>query len=74
MDIRDCVKFYDEDDLCRLTLDYPITTQYLVELASHKSAHFIACEMNDLLEYVNGNGFFITYNKSIDKYIVRMDV
>lgn len=74
MDIRDCVKFYDEDDLYRLTLDYPITTQFLIELASHKSDYFIACEMNDLLEYVNGNGFFITYNNSVDKYIVRRDV
>ncbi len=74
MDIRDCVKFYDEDDLSELKIKYPITTQYLVELASHKFHYFIACEMDDLLEYVDGNGFFIIYNKSVDKYIVRRDV
>lgn len=74
MDIRSCVRFYDEDDLSELKINYPITTQYLIELASHKSDYFIACEINDLLEYVNGNGFSITYNNSIDKYIVRRDV
>lgn len=71
MDIRDCVKFYDEDDLYRLTLDYPITTQFLIELASHKSDYFKMRKMNDLLEYVDGNGFSITYDNTIERYIVK---
>ena len=74
MDIRDCVKFYDEDDLYKLTLDYPITTQYLMELASCEYDVLTAHEMNDLLEYVNGNGFNITYNDTTKRYIVRRDV
>lgn len=71
MDIRDCVKFYDEDDLYKLKLDYPMTAEFLVELASYKIDSFKIHKMNDLLEYVDGNGFFITYDDTIKRYIVR---
>lgn len=71
MDIRNCVRFYDEDDLHKLKLDYPMTAEYLVELASYKIDSFKKYKMNDLLEYVDGNGFSITYDDTIERYIVR---
>ena len=71
MDIRDCVKFYDEDDLYKLKLDYPMTAEHLVKLASYKIDSFKMRKMNDLLEYVDGNGFSITYDNTIERYIVR---
>lgn len=70
-DIRSCVKFYDEDDLHKLKSDYPITAGLLVELASYKIDSFKIRKMNDLLEYVDGNGFFITYDNTIERYIVE---
>ena len=71
MDIRDCVKFYDEDDLSELKIKYPMTTEFLVELASYKIDSFKIHKMNDLLEYVDGNGFSITYNDTTKRYIVK---
>lgn len=71
MDIRDCVKFYDEDDLYKLKLDYQMTAEALVELASYKIDSFSMRKMNDLLEYVDGNGFSITYDDTIKRYIVK---
>lgn len=71
MDIRDCVKFYDEDDLYKLKLDYQITAEFLERLASYKIDSFRACKMNDLLEYVDGNGFNITYDDTIKRYTVK---
>ena len=70
MDIRDCVKFYDEDDLSKLKIKYPMTTEFLVELASYKIDSFKIHKMNDLLEYVDGNGFNITYNNATKRYFV----
>lgn len=71
MDIRNCVKFYDEDDLYRLELDHPITAAFLLQLASYKIDRFKVREINDLLEYVDGNGFSITYDDTIKRYIVK---
>lgn len=71
MDIRDCVKFYDEDDLYKLALNYPMTADFLVQLASYKFDSFKIYRMNDLLEYVDGNGFNITYDDTIKRYIVK---
>lgn len=71
MDIRNCVRFYDENDLFKLKLDYPITANFLLQLASYKIDRFKVREINDLLEYVDGNGFSITYNDTIKRYIVR---
>lgn len=71
MDIRNCVRFYDEDDLHKLEVDYQITAEYLVWLASYKINSFKIRKMNDLLEYVDGNGFSITYDNTIERYIVR---
>ena len=71
MDIRDCVKFYDEDDLHKLALDYQMTAEFLVKLASYKIDSFKMRKMNDLLEYVDGNGFSITYDDTIKRYIVK---
>jgi hypothetical protein len=73
MDIRECVKFYDDDDLSELKIRYPIHVKLLTELASHRQDYFIADKMDDLLEYVDGNGFSITYNAFMDKYIVRRE-
>lgn len=70
-DIRSCVKFYDEDDLHKLKSDYPITAGLLVQLASYKIDSFKVRNINDLLEYVDGNGFFITYDNTIERYIVK---
>lgn len=71
MDIRSCVRFYDEDDLSELKIKYPITADFLMRLASYKFDSFKACKMNDLLEYVDGNGFSITYDATIKRYIVK---
>jgi len=71
MDIRNCVRFYNEDDLYELTTKYNITAQFLIQLASYKFDCFKTCKLNDLLEYVDGNGFSITYDDTIDRYIVR---
>jgi len=71
MDIRDYVKFYDEDDLSKLELDHQITAEYLILLASYKVDSFKMRKMNDLLEYVDGNGFSITYDDTIERYIVK---
>lgn len=71
MDIRSCVRFYDEDDLYKLTLDYQMTAEALVKLASHEFDSFTMRKMNDLLEYVDGNGFSITYNNTTGRYIVK---
>ena len=71
MDIRDCVKFYDEDDLYKLKLDYQKTAEALVKLASHKINFLVMRQMNDLLEYVDGNGFSITYNDTTGRYVVK---
>lgn len=71
MDIRSCVRFYDEDDLFKLKLDYPMTANFLVQLASYKFDSFKVLKMNDLLEYVDGNGFSITYDDTIKRYIVK---
>lgn len=70
-DIRSCVKFYDEDDLYKLKSGYPITAGLLVELASYKIDSFKVHHMNDLLEYVDGNGFSINYDNTIERYIVK---
>lgn len=40
MDIRSCVKFYDEDDLSELKIRYPATANNLVRLASYKFDSF----------------------------------
>ena len=71
MDIRSCVRFYDEDDLYKLTIDYQMTTEALIKLASYKIDSFTMRQMNDLLEYVDGNGFSITYDDTIKRYIVK---
>lgn len=71
MDIRSCVRFYDEDDLYKLTLNHQITADFLMRLASYEIDSFKVCNMNDLLEYVDGNGFTIIYDDSIKRYIVR---
>lgn len=71
MDLRNCVRFYDEDDLSKLELDHQITAEYLVLLASYKVDSFKMRKMNDLLEYVDGNGFSITYDDTIERYIVK---
>lgn len=71
MDLRNCVRFYDEDDLSKLELDHQITAEYLVLLASYKVDSFKMRKMNDLLEYVDGNGFSITYDNTIERYIVK---
>ena len=70
MDIRDCVKFYDEDDLSELKIKYPITVDCLLQLASHKCDALNTRDLNDLLEYVDGNGFNITYNNATKRYFV----
>lgn len=70
-DIRSCVKFYDEDDLYKLKSHYPITAGLLVELASYKIDSFKVYKMNDLLEYVDNNGFSIAYDSTIERYIVK---
>ena len=62
MDIRNCLRFYDEDDLYKLKTEYQVTADFLIRLASYKIDSFKACKMNDLLEYVDGNGFSITYD------------
>ena len=71
MDIRSCVRFYDEYDLSELKIKYPMTAEFLVELASYKIDSFKIRKMNDLLEYVDGNGFSITYDDTIKRYIVK---
>lgn len=71
MDIRNCVRFYDEDDLYKLKTDYQITAKFLIDLASYRIDSFKVHKMNDLLEYVDGNGFSITYDDAIEKYIVK---
>ena len=71
MDLRNCVRFYDEDDLSKLELDHQITAEYLVLLASYKVDSFKMRKMNDLLEYVDGNGFSITYDNTMERYIVK---
>ena len=71
MDLRNCVRFYDEDDLSKLELDHQITAEYLILLASYKVDSFKMRKMNDLLEYVDGNGFSITYDDTIERYIVK---
>ncbi len=71
MDIRSCVRFYDEDDLSELKIKYPMIAEALVELASYKIDSFSMRKMNDLLEYVDGNGFSITYDDTIKRYIVK---
>jgi hypothetical protein len=73
MDIRECVRFYDDDDLSELKIRYPMTVECLIELASYKIDSFKIHKMDDLLEYVDGNGFSITYNAFMDKYIVRRE-
>lgn len=71
MDIKSCVRFYDEDDLSELKIRYPATADHLVKLASYKIDSFKMRKMNDLLEYVDGNGFSITYDNTIERYIVK---
>lgn len=71
MDIRSCVRFYDEDDLYKLKSDYQITAGLLGELASYKIDAFKVRQMNDLLEYVDGNGFSINYDNTLERYIVK---
>ena len=73
MDIRDCVKFYDEDDLYKLKTKHQVTADFLVQLASYKFDAFRVRKMNDLLEYVDGNGFSITYDNIIERYVVRRE-
>lgn len=71
MDIRSCVKFYDENDLYKLQTEHWQTADLLWLLASYKLDSFKVHKMNDLLEYVDGNGFSITYDDTIKRYIVR---
>lgn len=74
MDIRNCLRFYDEDDLSELKIKYPKTAQSLIELASYEFYDTLTTrEMNDLLEYVNGNGFNITYDDTTKRYIVKRE-
>ncbi len=71
MDIRNCVRFYDEDDLYKLETEYRATAVFLERLASYKIDSFKVNRVNDLLEYVDGNGFSITYDDTIGRYIVK---
>lgn len=71
MDIRSCVKFYDENDIAKLELNHQITAEYLILLAAYKINSFKVLKLNDLLEYVDGNGFSITYDDTIKRYIVK---
>lgn len=73
MDIRSYVRFYDEDDLHKLVKEYQVTANFLIQLASHKFDSFRVYKMNDLLEYVDGNGFSITYDDIIERYTVRRE-
>lgn len=71
IDIRSCVKFYNEDDLYKLKKDYPTTAHFLVQLASYEFDAFSVHKMDDLLEYVDNNGFSITYDDTPERYIVK---
>lgn len=70
MDIRQCVRYFDENDITSLVERFPSTAYHLQRLASYEIDYIHFAGMNELLEYVDGNGFNISYDETY-KYTVK---
>lgn len=71
MDMRTCVKYFDDDDITDLVNRFPTTAYHLQRLASYEIDYIRFGKMNELLEYVDGNGFNITYDPIRRRYTIK---